>query len=143
MVKKHRILTVLIIEDELDIQNFISRVLELEGYHVLKAGDGKTGLDIIRENSVALVLLDLRLPGPDGWSVLRAMKRNPEFSKIPVVVLTAVAESVQRRRTLRMGATQYLIKPLSANSLSKSVAGILHQKGNQRQTIGENAVNYG
>ena len=143
MVKKHRILTVLIIEDEPDIQNFISRVLELEGYHVLKAGDGKTGLDIIRENSVALVLLDLRLPGPDGWSVLRAMKRNPEFSKIPVVVLTAVAESVQRRRTLRMGATQYLIKPLSANSLSKSVAGILHQKGNQRQTIGENAVNYG
>ena len=140
MVKKHKILTVLIIEDEPDIQNFISRVLELEGYHVLKAGDGKTGLDIIRENSVALVLLDLRLPGPDGWSVLRAMKRNPEFSKIPVVVLTTVAESVQRRRTLRMGATQYLIKPLSANSLSKSVAGILHQKGNQRQTISENAV---
>jgi DNA-binding response OmpR family regulator len=140
MVKKHKVLTILIIEDEPDIQNFISRVLELEGYRVLKAGDGKTGLEIIRENPVALVLLDLRLPGPDGWSVLRELKRNPEFSKIPVVVLTAVAESVQRRRTLRMGAAQYLIKPLSAHSLSKSVAGILHQKGSNFPNTSESAT---
>ena len=128
IISKSKKKTVLVIEDELDIQNFISRVLELEGYHMLRAGDANTGLDAIRENSVDLVLLDLRLPGPDGWSVLREMKGTPALSKIPVVVITAIAESAQRRRTLRMGATQYLIKPLSAHSLSKTIADILHQK---------------
>jgi len=142
MVKKHGMLTVLIIEDESDIQNFISRVLELEGYHVVKAGDGKTGLEIVRETPVSLVLLDLRLPGLDGWAVLREMKQDVELARIPVVVLTAVAEPVQRRRTMHMGADQYLVKPLSANSLSKTIAGILNQKGTHGRTTAENAVSY-
>jgi two-component system phosphate regulon response regulator PhoB len=141
MQKKRKAKTVLIIEDEADILNFISRVLELEGYHVLRASDGKTGMDIIRENSVSLVLLDLRLPGPDGWSILREMKRSPELSTIPVVVLTAIAESMQRRRTLRMGAASYLIKPLSAHSLSQTIASILHQEGQKYHTARESAVN--
>jgi DNA-binding response OmpR family regulator len=132
--------TILIIEDEADIQHFISRVLELEGYQVLRAGDGKTGLDMLRENPVALVLLDLRLPGTDGWSVLREIKRNPELSEIPVIVLTAIAESIQRKKTLRMGATKYLIKPLSASSLSQTIASVLHQKGKQYQTAGQSAA---
>jgi DNA-binding response OmpR family regulator len=126
MARNHRAKTVLIIEDEADMQNFVSRVLELEGYRVFKASDGKEGMEIISENPVALVVLDLRLPGPDGWSVLREIKGNPKFSQIPVVVLTAIAESVQRRRTLRMGAAKYLVKPLSAHSLSKNIASILH-----------------
>lgn len=125
MTRKRKTKTVLIIEDDVDIQNFIGRVLELEGYTVLKASDGKTGMEMVRQNYVALVLLDLRLPGPDGWSILREMKRHPEFSKIPVVVLTAIAESIQRRKTLRMGAASYLVKPLSAQRLSKTIASIL------------------
>ena len=143
MVKKQGSLTVLIIEDDLDIQNFISRVLGFEGYDVLKAGDGKTGLEVVREKPVSLVLLDLRLPGLDGWEVLREMKQDAELARIPVVVLTAIAEPVQRRRTMHMGASQYLVKPLSANSLSKSIAGILNQKGTTVRTIAEKAVTYG
>ena len=140
MAKKHNPKTVLIIEDEIDILNFIARVLELEGYQVLKAGDGKTGMDIIREHPVALVLLDLRLPGPDGWSILRDIKRNPEFTKIPVVVLTAIAESTQRKKTLRMGAARYLIKPLSAHSLSQTITEILHKKGKGFKTNEQTAA---
>ncbi|HJX13140.1 MAG TPA: response regulator [Dehalococcoidales bacterium] len=119
--------TVLIIEDEIDIQNFICRVLELEGYRVLRANDGQAGLEIIKENKVALVLLDLRLPGPDGWSILRQMKADPRLARIPVVVLTAIAETIQRRKTLRMGASRYLVKPLSAHRLSQTIASLLHQ----------------
>ena len=126
--------TVLIIEDEIDIQNFISRVLELEGYHVLRADDGRIGMDMLRGNDISLVLLDLRLPGRDGWSVLREIKRSPELTTIPVVVLTAIAETLQRKKTLRMGATRYLIKPLSANSLSKTISSVLHEKGNDFPT---------
>jgi len=143
MIKKRGTLTVLIIEDEPDIQNFISRVLEFEGYNILKAGDGKTGLEIVREKPVSLVLLDLRLPGLDGWEVLREMKRDTELASIPVVVLTAIAESVQRRRTMHMGASQYLVKPLSANSVSKTVAGILNQKDSRDRATAGKAVNYG
>jgi DNA-binding response OmpR family regulator len=138
--RQGRAKVILIIEDEVDIRNFVSRVLELDGYQVLQAGDGKTGMEIIRENPIDLVLLDLRLPGLDGWSILRQVKRTPEFSQIPVVALTAIAESGQRRRTLRMGATQYLIKPLSAHSLSKTIASILHQKGSHYPTVRRSAA---
>lgn len=140
MVKKRGLKTVLIIEDEADILHFISRVLELEGYQVLQASDGKTGMEIIKENPVALVLLDLRLPGPDGWSVLREIKRHPDFSEIPVVVLTAIAEATQRKRTLRMGAARYLIKPLSAHILSQTITSLLQKKGSNYKAAGETAV---
>jgi two-component system response regulator AdeR len=125
MVKKSRTHTILIIEDDIDIQNFISRVLELEGHRTLRADNGQTGLDLMQNNTVSLVMLDLRLPGPDGWSILQEIRNNPRHSDVPVVVLTAIAESVQRRRTLRMGAVKYLVKPLSAHALSKTVADIL------------------
>jgi DNA-binding response OmpR family regulator len=140
MTRKNKTHTVLIIEDDLDIQNFISRVLELEGYRVIRANDGQTGMELIRANSVSLVLLDLRLPGPDGWSILQEIKGNPAHSKVPVVVLTAIAESVQQRRTLSMGASKYLIKPLSAHKLSKTVAGILHQEGKSGASKSKAAV---
>ncbi len=134
MAKKREARTVLIIEDDVDIQKFASRVLELEGFQVLKAGDGERGMEIIREKSVSLVLLDLRLPRRDGWSILREIKGNTELSTIPVVVLTAIAETLQRKKTLRMGARKYLIKPVSAQSLSKTIVSILHQSGRRHTT---------
>jgi DNA-binding response OmpR family regulator len=143
MTKKRESLTILIIEDDPDIQTFISRVLEFEGYQVLKAGDGKIGLEIVKQNRVSLVLLDLRLPGLDGWEVLREMKQDVELARIPVVVLTAIAELSQRRRTLHMGASQYLVKPLSANSLSKSIADILNRKGTPSRGMSGKMVTYG
>jgi DNA-binding response OmpR family regulator len=128
MAKKLRAETILIIEDDDTVQKFISRVLELEGYGVIKADSGEKGMDIIRKPPPSLVLLDLRLPGRDGWSVLREIKNDPELAPIPVVVLTAVAEAVQREKTLRMGAAQYLTKPLSAGSVAASVSLALKQR---------------
>jgi len=125
MVKKGSRATVLIIEDEVNIRTFASRVLELEDYHVLQASDGDEGLRLVRGNQVALVLLDLRLPGRDGWVVLSQMKSDPELSSIPVVVFTASAAAQQRSQALAGGAADYLVKPLSATSLRKSIARIL------------------
>ena len=120
--------TVLIIEDEADVRNFASRVLELEGYRVLQAGDSEEGMRLVREGLISLVLLDLRLPGHDGWSVLRQLKNEPKLSSVPVVVFTASAGVSQRERAFSMGAADYLIKPLSAARLRKAVAHILPQK---------------
>ncbi len=123
--------TVLIIEDEGDIRHFIARVLELEGYQVLTAGDGPAGLALLHGNAIDLVLLDLRLPGMDGWTILREIKGDQALAAIPVVVLTAIAEAIQRKKTLRMGALKYLVKPLSAGMLSQTIAEVLRQKGKQ------------
>jgi len=120
--------TVLIIEDEADILNFASRVLELEGYHVLQAKDSDEGLRLVRESQVALVLLDLRLPGHDGWWVLDQMKKEPELSAILVIVFTVSAAVSQRDRALSMGAVDYLVKPLSETSLHKAVARALGRR---------------
>jgi adenylate cyclase len=128
MVKKGNRATILIIEDEDDIRTFASRVLELEGYRVLQASDGDEGLKLARGNQVALVLLDLRLPGRDGWAVLSQMKDDPELSSIPVVVFTASAGVPQQSRALAGGAADYLVKPLSATSLREPIARILRQK---------------
>jgi CheY-like chemotaxis protein len=82
---------------------------------------------LVKKQRVALVLLDLRLPGHDGWAVLEQLKSDPELSSIPVVVFTASAAASQRNRALAEGAADYLIKPLSADKLRRTVAHILHR----------------
>lgn len=128
MTRKGKSKIVLVIEDEAEVRNFVSRVLELEGYRVLQAEDGNEGLRLVRANRVALVVLDLKLPGRDGWAVLKELKNDPELSSIPVVVFTASAMAPQRSRALAMGASDYLVKPLSAASLKGTVARILKLK---------------
>jgi len=128
MEEKYETKAVLIIEDEADVLNFVSRVLELEGYRVLQAEDGDKGIRMVRENPIALVLLDLRLPRIDGWLVLLQMKSEPALAEIPVVILTASAGASQRDRALSMGAADYLIKPLSAASLRETVALFCHSQ---------------
>ena len=129
MTKKHEARTILVIEDEIGVQNFVSRVLELEGFHVLRAGDGDAGIRMAAENPVALVVLDLRLPGRDGWSVLEELRSQTALSAIPVVVLTALAGAVSRQQALGKGSADYLVKPLSAAHLRKTVARILRLGG--------------
>jgi len=129
MSNKHETETILVIEDEADVRNFVSRVLELEGYRTLQAEDGNTGIKIARKNPLALILLDLRLPERDGWSVLAEMKRDAVLSEIPVAVLSASAEAAQRERAFSEGAVDYLVKPISAASLRETITRILNQRG--------------
>lgn len=129
MTKMCETKTVLIIEDEAEVRNFASRVLELEGYRVLQAEDGEESMRLVREGQVSLVLLDLRLAGRNGWKVLEQMKSEPELSAIPVIVFTASAGVSQRERALNIGANDYLVKPMSAAKLRKAVARILHRRG--------------
>ncbi len=128
MTKRREAKTVLIIEDEVELQDFATRVLELEGYRVLEAEDGDEGLKLLSRGDISLVLLDLRLPGHDGWWVLEQMKSEAKLSAIPVIVFTASAGVDQRARALAMGAANYLVKPLSAASLKKAVARFLQQE---------------
>ena len=125
MTKKQEAKTILVIEDEVDILNFASRVLELEGYHVLQARDTEEGMKLVSESHVRLVLLDLRLLKHDGWTVLERMKSEPALSAIPVIVFTASAGVSERKRALSMGAAGYLVKPVSAARLKNAVVRVL------------------
>jgi len=127
MTTRHKTRSVLVIEDEVEIRNFALRVLELEGYHVLKAGDGNEGLKMAKASrELSMVLLDLRLPGRDGWGVLQEMKKDPKLSAIPVVVFSALAATWQKKKALGMGAADYLTKPIDAASLKKAVTATVH-----------------
>lgn len=128
MEKRHETKTVLVVEDDAGLRHFAARVLELEGYRVLQAKDGDEGLRLVREGHVALVLLDLRLPGRDGWSVLSQMESEPALSAIPVIVFTASVAVSQQERVLSMGAADYLVKPISAARLKESTARILYDR---------------
>ena len=104
MPKKRSKGLVLVIEDEADFCRFASTVLEMERFTVLQADTGERGLALVCQNKCALVLLDLRLPLQDGWSVLEEMKGNTNLSDIPVIVFTASADIDLQDRALNMGA---------------------------------------
>ena len=120
---------ILIIEDEEDIRDFAARVLELEGYRVLQAGDGGEGLRMLRQHPVSLVLLDLRLPDCDGWTLLEELKGDPQLSMVPVVMFTASAAVSRRSQAMAFGAVDYLVKPLSAARLKETVHSVLAREG--------------
>jgi CheY-like chemotaxis protein len=127
MAKTRKVKTVLVIEDEADIRRFACRLLELESYHVMEAANGNDGLRLMKENhNLSMVLLDLRLPGRDGWVIMDEMKKDTQLSKIPVVVFSASAAEWQRKKALSKGAIGYLIKPLDAASLKQAVAATTH-----------------
>lgn len=114
-------INVLVIEDEPDIQTFVVWLLALEGYEVGAASTGEHGLEMARAGGANLMLLDLRLPGRDGWSVLAEMKRDTKLADIPVVIFSASAAVPQKEKALGMGAVDYLVKPLSAEKLRKCI----------------------
>ena len=132
MSKKYQVRTVLVIEDEANIRNFASRVLDLEGYRALQAENDDEGLKLVRESQIGLILLDLKLTGDDGWLMLQQLKSDPELSSIPIVVFTASAAASQQEKALKMGATDYLVKPVSAITLRETVALSLRSLHNTR-----------
>lgn len=117
--------TVLIVEDDASIRAFASKVLELEGYHVLSTGSGDDCLSLTKQARVALVLLDLRLPGCDGWGLLSDIKSDPQTAGVAVIVFSASAAEPHRDKALLMGAADYLCKPVAVGDLAGAVAKAL------------------
>ena len=116
---------VLVIEDEADLRQLSAWLLEAEGYEALLAGDGDAGLKMAREHHIDLILLDIRMPGRYGWSILSEIKATPELQNIPVIILTASADAGYKSKALQMGALDYLIKPIDAQKLKESIARVL------------------
>jgi len=112
---------ILIIDDDASIIELMQRNLGEEGFQTLAAQTGEEGLRLAKEALPSAIILDLVMPGVDGWAVLAALKTDPQTSRIPVVIASILDE---RERGVRMGADAYVTKPFSLARLS----GILHQQ---------------
>ena len=102
--------TILIIEDDKFLRELITRKLLNEAYEVSEAIDGEEGIKKIKEGKPDLILLDLILPGIDGFEVLSKMKEDPALASIPVIILSNLGQKDDVEKGLKMGAVDYLIK---------------------------------
>jgi DNA-binding response OmpR family regulator len=121
----HMAETILIVEDEADVLDLVAYNLKKAGYRTMAARDGAIGLQIARNDLPALIVLDLMLPGLEGTEVCRQLKADLKTAHIPVVMLTAKAEEVDRIVGLELGADDYLTKPFSPRELVLRIKKIL------------------
>ena len=117
--------TVLVIDDEAPIRLLCRVNLEAEGMSVLEAGDGPTGLAKAGDEHPDVILLDVMMPGLDGWGVAEDLHDGEETSEIPIIFLTARAEFRDRARGLDIGGMDYITKPFNPVELAPLVRGVL------------------
>jgi DNA-binding response OmpR family regulator len=117
--------TILLIEDDESIAEPLIFGLESEGYQVLHAADGEEGLRLARTRSPAVILLDVMLPGVDGFTVCRTLRRE---SAVPILMLTARGQEMERVMGLELGADDYIVKPFSFRELLARVRAILRRR---------------
>ena len=131
---------VLIVEDEPDILELVSYNLEQAGFEVIAAESGEEGLRLAEEKLPSLVALDLMLPGLDGLEVCRLLKQKARTRDIPVLMLTARAEEVDRIVGLELGADDYVVKPFSPRELVLRIKAILRRGGDRLEKEDQKAV---
>ena len=117
---------ILVVEDEKNIRELIEFNLSNAGFSVLKAADGREALDKL-SSEIDLVVLDLMLPEIDGMEVCRKIRGNDELRKIPIIMLTAKGEEVERILGLEMGADDYMTKPFSPRELIARIKAIFRR----------------
>ena len=123
---------VLIIEDNDDIRENVIEILELAGYQVSSANNGKAGVELAFQDIPDIILCDIMMPEMDGYGVLYMLSKRPETIAIPFIFLTAKAEHFDRRKGMEMGADDYLTKPFDDMELLNAIESRLKKKEGQQ-----------
>ncbi len=121
---------ILVIEDEQDLQQVLAYNLKQAGHEALLAGRGDEGLSLARKKRPDLVLLDLMLPDMSGKEVCKILKREPATSRVPVIMVTARGEEIDRVLGFELGADDYVVKPFSVRELLLRVHAVLRRGEN-------------
>jgi CheY-like chemotaxis protein len=119
---------ILLVEDNEMNRDMLSRRLQRRGYEVVTAVDGESGLALTRSAAPALVLMDMSLPGIDGWEATRQLKADPATRAIPVIALTAHAMAGDREQALAAGCDDFDIKPIDLDRLLGKIEALLSGK---------------
>lgn len=122
---------VLLVDDEDQLRRVMRDLLERDGYAVTEARDGVEALDQIDRHAPDIIVLDLNLPGLDGFGVLSHLRSRPSTANVPVVVLTAQGDEENEVRVFEMGADDFLSKPFRARALSARLHAVLGRKNRQ------------
>ncbi len=110
------------IEDEQEMIDLVSLILSRKGYDIIGANGGREGLEIVKSELPDLILLDLMMPDLDGWDVYQQLKAEEDTSNIPVIVITAKAQSIDKVLGLHIAKVDdYISKPFSPQDLVKSI----------------------
>jgi DNA-binding response OmpR family regulator len=120
---------VTIIEDEPDIAGLLAHCFACEGFQVSTAGDGQSGLELVRLHSPDLIVLDLLLPNLSGWEVFRSLKASPEIQMTPVIILSANSDVKDRIHLLEAGVDDYIVKPCSVREVIARSRAVLRRTG--------------
>ncbi|MGD2012549.1 MAG: response regulator [Desulfobacterales bacterium] len=121
---------ILVVDDEPDFAGIVQQNLEKEGFEVEVAYDGEEGLEKVQANPPDAIVLDVMMPGKDGYQVCSELKADDRFADIPIILLTAVASHVtstrySHRDGMSTEADDYLAKPASAEQITESIKGLL------------------
>ena len=116
---------ILLIEDNEQNRYLVTYILEKRGWELVHAGDGPAGLALASECDPALILLDIQLPGMDGYAVARALRADSKLDGIPVVAVTSYAMAGDRERCLAAGCNGYLEKPIDPQTFAAQVESFL------------------
>lgn len=128
--------TILVVEDNTDIHNFIKEVLEKENYHVLNSYSGTEALMILEQKHVDLILLDLMLPGLNGEEIIK------KVNNIPIIVISAKISPEDKVNALLNGANDYITKPFSTEELLARIQVQLRIKRNSKENVGKTELTY-
>lgn len=132
---------ILVVEDQQDLADLMARNLALEGFDVRTAGDGREVVPLARSWRPDLVILDLMLPGLDGFEVLRGLRA--EHRRLPVIILSARGEESDKIRGFRLDADQYVTKPFGLVELLERVHALLRRAAATQPTPGSERISFG
>lgn len=112
---------ILLIEDNQQNMYLMNFILENKGYEVTQAWNGKEGIELARTIKPSLILLDIQLPGMDGYSVARELKKSPTTAHMPIVAVTSYAMVGDRERVIEAGCTGYIEKPINPDTFVSEI----------------------
>jgi len=119
---------VLIIDDSNTSLVLLESLLKRYGYKVISASNGMQGLDLLKENTPDLIFLDLKMPVLDGFEFLEKVRKNGDYTNIPIVILSAATDSESIKRGVELGVTDYLSKPLDPEQVIELTKSILSDR---------------
>ena len=134
--------TILIVEDEQDIRELLAYNLEKEGYATVQAADGKEGLELARSRKPDLILLDLMLPKMDGLAVCRELERDSGTVRIPIIMLTAKGDDMDKILGLEYGADDYITKPFNILEVKARIRAIIRRSSSKTAKEPEKVLSF-
>ncbi len=117
--------SILVVDDSTTVRKFVSVSLSMQGFTVVSACDGMDALEKLPRENVDLVITDLNMPNMDGFEFIRALRDNPAYKDLPVIIMSSLGDNVSRESGARLGENSYVVKPFSLEKIQYEVAKYL------------------